>query len=927
MASSDVPYNQLLLDDDHDTIEEVFGGEVKTREKGGTMDSTTSRRTRTTYFDQMLFDGDNTTRPTGTLSMFQGVFVPCVLSMFSSILFLRIGYLVGQAGLPVALVLVLVSYIVVTLTTLSLSAISTNGLVKGGGAYYMISRSLGPEFGGSIGVLFFFANIFASGSYVVAFVEALVDNLPSLHGGHWVDYGLGSAVLFFCLLVCLVGPGAFGKASLGIFMIVMFSVFWAIINFFFAPETSDIHPPTRNHILNSTAELKYTGFNLGTFQENTKISLTRDYTEPMGQDVVHLSTVFGVFFNGVTGVMAGANMSGDLKNPGRAIPYGTLAAVGFTFIIYLILVFLTAATSPKHLLINNYLFLDEINIVPEIVLVGTFAATLSAALSTLIGASRIAQAISRDEILGPSLKFLSKEKGNPIRAVFLSWFLVQLVIMIGKINIIAPIVSMLFLLSYATLNFACFALRSTGAPNFRPTFKYFGLYSSFLGCFLCLVVMFFTEALYAGLSLIMMVLLFLYIHFRRVPVLWGEEVFQAIVYRQVRKTLLRLQVQSLKFWRPQVLLLVTNPRSSLNSVLFTNQLKKSGLLLLGNVIVGGRGRASKEKHKETTQMWEKVSRVLRLKAFVNVVISESIRDGTRAMLMLSGLGGMKPNMVFIKFYNEEYSTDEMQAHRNSIATKREQKKGMVEGLDELLKTIPTPSKKNKALVPEDWVAMLKDVLEFEKSVGVLRNFDQCQNRLEFARTDFFTGTQWYIDVWPAVPHSGQYLLNSQFLMQLGAILKMVGDWKKYVKIRVTMVVDDEDSVNKIESRLDAIFFDLRMEAVTQVISLDREEEQFYSSTLFEDLQETQRERCQALNNLMKKYTQKSCVLFTSLPDMPAEDSPESALRYIENLEILTGTIFCNTTMANNKCINADKLPPVLAIRGTEQVVTQYDEAI
>ena len=181
------------------------------------------------------------------------------------------------------------------LTILSISAISTNGLVRGGGAYYMISRSLGPEFGGAIGIIFFFANIFACGLYVAGFVEALGQNIPQLPTTYGVTYGLCSAVLAVCLVICMIGSGAFAKASFVIFLVVMISTFSCTVNFLYAPELSGIAPPVQNDGYNGT--LNYTGFDADTWAGNSLPSFTVDYTTGVQQNVF---MVFGVLFNGCT---------------------------------------------------------------------------------------------------------------------------------------------------------------------------------------------------------------------------------------------------------------------------------------------------------------------------------------------------------------------------------------------------------------------------------------------------------------------------------------------------------------------------------------------------------------------------------------------------------------------------------------------------
>lgn len=185
-----------------------------------------------------------------TLGAFSGVFAPVSLSMFSALVFLRMGYIVGNAGLLVTLVQFAIAYLILYFTVMSVCAISTNGAVEGGGAYFMISRTLGPEFGGSIGTLFFFANLVNSALNIAGCVEGLVENFgPTgylsrqnisrfLHyvcfrylvgensaglipDGHWYRFMYCSILNVLNLLICLVGAGLFAKTTVFVLAIVV----------------------------------------------------------------------------------------------------------------------------------------------------------------------------------------------------------------------------------------------------------------------------------------------------------------------------------------------------------------------------------------------------------------------------------------------------------------------------------------------------------------------------------------------------------------------------------------------------------------------------------------------------------------------------------------------------------------------------------
>ncbi|KAL9981220.1 hypothetical protein ACROYT_G009894 [Oculina patagonica] len=846
------------------------------------------------------------------LSTFFGVVVPVTLSMFSVILFLRLGFVVGQAGLVISIGMFVVAYFVVGITVLSISAIATNGAVKEGGAYYMISRTLGPEFGGSIGVIFYFANIFASALYLLGFVEALLNNFGShasvhslkfLEEGTWYSFAYASVVLLFCLLVCLIGAGMFAKTSFIIFLAVLVAVASSFVSFFIMHEKDGLHPGAGN-TRHKNGSYTYTGWSSETFHKNLWGNFDKDYTTDQHQDAL---SVFAVLFNGVTGIMAGANISGDLKRPGYAIPFGTLGASLFTFIVYILLVSFTSATCPRPLLKNNYNYIQIINKVPWMITVGAFAATLSAALSCLIGASRILQALAKDDLLGVVLRPFGKvtrRNGEPLRAVLISWFFVQIVLLIGNLNKVAVLVSMFFLLSYGVTNMACFALKVASAPNFRPTFQYFSWQSALLGTVLCFSIMFMISYKYAALAVAVMLILFVVISLRTPPTPWGD-VSQALIYHQVRKYLLRLDLRKdhVKFWRPQILLLVSNPRSSYPLIDFVNDIKKGGLYILGHVQEGEFDVQSMKKQKRDLTTWLNFVDCTEIKAFVELTVASTIRAGAQNLLMASGLGGMKPNTLVLGFYDHELPLESFSRgifRKQRFPWMRGQRKDEIYRSVQLqlppLRTHPG----HQTMTLKDYVGIIKDAVLMGKNVCIARNFAQLDKNT--------LNKEGYIDVWPMNTTMvgeglvlGPYDFTFLLILQLSCVLHMVPFWETRSKLRVMQIVDtdSEDDYHSTQHvTLTRLLKELRIPAEVRMIHMTHE---VLSQTRNADGLAPATNWYRTVNQLIKVHSADAFVVFTGLPHPPHEEN--MAQQFIQDITVLS-----------------DNLPPVMMVYGKSLVV-------
>jgi|TARA_B110000208_G_scaffold190462_1_gene254430 amino acid transporter len=477
-------------------------------------------------------------RTKGTLGWFDGVWIPVVLNIWGVILFLRMGWLVGQAGILVGIVIITLANTITTLTTLSLSALCSSGEVKDGGAYYLISRALGPAYGGTIGVLLFLGQTVALAMYVIGFAESLYDYLQKLIGFDYLTVSddvdvivFGVVTMIAVLLISFVGIGFVQRMQTVLFGVLVVS-FAAVAIGAFLPMLPNLTSNARRGFVGYWAILGDTAWadvpkdlipknrQPATVLSNMMPDFSTDPDTMISHDFF---TVFSIIFPAVTGIMAGANLSGDLKNPGSAIPKGTLLGIVVAYIVYVGFVFIVGLTcircvgvgcpgvgqhadaawarsvantkfEPTGGLSYNKLIVADIAVWDGFVYLGCFAATLSSALASITGAPRILMRVARDGIFPcrACCKLFAKGycvSDEPYVALALTFCIGTGCVLLGKIDLVAPIISNFFIMSYAITNYACFVVSRTRSTMFRPAFTWYNEWLSLFSAVLCIVVM------------------------------------------------------------------------------------------------------------------------------------------------------------------------------------------------------------------------------------------------------------------------------------------------------------------------------------------------------------------------------------------------------------------------------------------------------
>jgi amino acid transporter len=391
---------------------------------------------------------------------FGGVFTPTLLTILGVIMYLRMGWVVGNAGLLGTWLIIIISFGITLCTALSMSAITTNIRIGAGGAYAIISQSLGLEVGGSLGIPRYISQGLAVTMYIFGFREGWLGIFPS-HDPFLVDL----LVFLFLFGIAYISANLAIKTQFVIMVIIIAS----LISIVMAAYQGSMSIPTSDALswgtFKGSVENKFGGSNFW--------------------------MVFAVFFPAATGIMAGANMSGELKDPRKSIPIGTLWAIGVSFVIYMLLAFWLAKTASEEELLNNYNIIIDKAFIGPLIIAGVLGATFSSALASIVGSSRILFAMGQHHVL-PYSKFLSGQSSNgqPRNAMIVTGILIFVTMLLRNINAVAPLVTLFFLVTYAMINIVVIIEQRLGLISYRPLFKvnkwvpWFGLISSVLAMFI-----------------------------------------------------------------------------------------------------------------------------------------------------------------------------------------------------------------------------------------------------------------------------------------------------------------------------------------------------------------------------------------------------------------------------------------------------------
>ncbi|XP_024987637.1 cation-chloride cotransporter 1-like [Cynara cardunculus var. scolymus] len=713
-----------------------------------------------------------------------GVFIPCLQNILGIIYYIRFSWIVGIAGISQSLLLVSLCGLCTFLTAVSLSAIATNGAMKGGGPYYLIGRALGPEVGVSIGLCFFLGNAIAGAMYVLGAVETFLSAVPKAGifretvtkiDGSEVEpitspsvhdlqiYGI--VVTIILVFIVFGGVKTINKVAPAFLIPVLVSLLCIFIGILLARRDNPVG---------------VTGLSLNSFRDNwgSDYQTTNDVgiPDPDGERYWTFNALVGLFFPAVTGIMAGSNRSASLKDTQHSIPIGTLAATLTTTTMYIISALLFGSVATRDKLLTDRLLTAAIAWPSSaMIYVGIILSTLGAALQSLTGAPRLLAAIANDNIL-PVLNYFKVPDGDePHVATLFTAFLCIGCVVIGNIDLISPTTTMFYLLCYAGVNLSCFLLDLLDAPSWRPRWKFHHWSASLFGACLCIVIMFLISWLFTVVALALASLIYYYVSIKGKAGDWGDG-FKSAYFQLALRSLRSLGANQVhpKNWYP-IPLIFCRPWGKLPENVpchpkladFANCMKKKGRgMSIFVSILDGNYHECAEDAKTACKQLAAYTDYRRCEGVAEIIVAPTMSDGFRGIVQTMGLGNLKPNIVVIR-YPEIWRRE------------------------------------NLTEIPATFVSIINDCIVANKAVVIVKGLDEWPN--EYQRQ------YGMIDLYWIVRDGGLMLLLSQLLLTKEIF--------ESCKVRVFCAAEEDSDAEELKADVKKFLYDLRMQADVIVISM------------------------------------------------------------------------------------------------------------
>jgi amino acid transporter len=539
-------------------------------------------------------------------------------------MYLRFPAIIGQAGLINTIGIIVIAHIISITTSMSVASLSTDKPVQNGGTYFMISRSLGLPIGGTLGLALFVGLSFSVSLYLIGFAESFLQ--------YWdLDSTINNIRLAGTIVLVAVTTITFISTSLAI---------------------------KSQYFIMATIGLSLLSILLGHHEFAPK---TFNW-EPLATSAPFM-VLFGIFFPAVTGFEAGVSMSGDLADPRKSLPVGALLAVGVGFFVYIGLALFFFYTIDANSLTNDPQILFKVALVPGLVIAGIWGATLSSALGSILGAPRILQAIAMDNIAPAFFAKGTGKTNEPRNALLLAFAIAEVGILIGQLDVIARIVSMFFITTYAFLNLAS-AIESWSSSDFRPAFR-IPRFVSILGTLSAFIVMILLDFLALAGATVALGLLYFFLQ-RKELILESGDAWSSFWTNLAKRSLLKLTAQKVntRNWRPNIVLFSGGAQTRPHLVEMGLSLSgKLGALTDFNLVY-------ETNLSEHTQSLQTTGKEKKANHFTRSFVCESLERGIESVTSVYGFSGFEPNTVLMGWSRNPDNADFLAGVLKDFSTKK-----------------------------------------------------------------------------------------------------------------------------------------------------------------------------------------------------------------------------------------------------------------
>ena len=555
------------------------------------------------------------------------VFLAGISTILGAIMFLRFGYAVAHTGLLGIVGIILLGHLVTIPTALALAEIATNRKVEGGGEYFIISRSFGPTIGGVIGICLYLSQAISVAFYMIAFAEAFTWLEPVLAN----QFGIVFDPRFISIpaLIMLLGLVILRGADLGVkvLYVVAATLLGSLIMFFLGSPLEGFDPES--------------------------VSLTDQIDQPDSFIVV-----FAIVFPAFTGMTAGVGLSGDLRNPRKSLPRGTLWATIVGMVVYMAIVYKLHISASPEAMAEDQLIMAQIAVWGPVILIGLCCATLSSAIGSVLVAPRTLQALGADNTL-PGKQgnaWVSHGVGaanDPRHATIITGILALIIVIVGNVNLVATLISMFFMVTYGSLCAISFLEHFAARPSYRPSFRS-RWYISLLGAIMCFLLMFQISFAFAVLAILVLVALYQGLRIAKgregdLASLFHNVITQATRYMQIRLQQRRAD-QPPEDWRPSVIMVndrTFDRRSPLTMLRWLCH--RYGFGTYVHFIKGMLTEATFAESNAVRSRLLELARKQHSTVYMDTVVSPSITSALAQTLQVPGVSGMSNNSILFEF--------------------------------------------------------------------------------------------------------------------------------------------------------------------------------------------------------------------------------------------------------------------------------------